>query len=143
MADKQIEIKYKQVRVTSAQIKALVAEDVTIVEAPGAGKIIVPLWALVTMDAGSTPYTWVEADEENPDHAISLGDMALDDDTSVNALITAATDYSVRLTPLAGSTAITANTALKLTASGVGEPTLGNGTLVVKVAYHVTDGDVV
>lgn len=136
MSERQLAVHYKQVRITSAQLKAIVATDVELVAAPGAGKVIVPLWAILTMDYGTATYAWA-----NSDHGITVGDMAMDNDAAAQALIEATSDFSVRLTPLAGDTVLTANSALKLTASGTGEPTTGDGTLVVKVAYHILDED--
>lgn len=125
---------------TSAQVKALVATDVEIVAAPGAGKIAVidgPI-TLTMKPAATSPvaYTWA-----NTDHGITVGDAAMDSDGESQALIEAAASarYTAVLRSPVGSSPLAENTAIKIGASGTGEPAEGNGTLLVKFNYMVID----
>jgi hypothetical protein len=132
-------IHYKEVVVTSAQIKALVATDVDLVAAPGAGKAIELISVLLTMVPATTSpvaYTWA-----NTDHNITVGSAAFVNDAAAQALIEASTSarYSAVLRPSATEGVLTENAALKIGASGTGEPAAGNGTLKVRVAYRVWD----
>lgn len=119
---------------TSAQIKTLVATDVTLIPAPGAGKVIVPLFHVLTMKAGATPYTWA-----NTDHSITIGDAVTDSDAEAQALIESADDLTLFLRPAAQSAEKVPNTALKIEAAGTGEPAAGDGTLLVKTYYTIID----
>lgn len=132
-------IHYKEVEVTSAQIKTLVATDVDLVAAPGAGKAIELISAILTMvPAATSPvaYTWA-----NTDHNITVGNATFVNDAAAQALIEASTSgrYSAVIRPSATEGALTENAALKIGASGTGEPAAGNGTLKVRVAYRVWD----
>lgn len=121
--------------VTPAQIKALVATDVTLVEAPGAGKAIVPVRAILTLDFNSAAYAWA-----NSDHTLGLshGGIAAANDAGAQALIEATERTTVAWNAAAVAT-LAENTALKLTAGGTGEPTTGDSNLLVEVFYYVCD----
>ena len=130
-------IHYKEVELTPAQIKAIVATDVDLVAAPGAGKAIELIMAILTMvPAATSPvaYTWA-----NTDHNITVGSATFANDAAAQALIEASTSarYSAVIRPSATEGALTENTALKIGAAGTGEPLTGNGTLKVRVAYRV------
>lgn len=125
-----------QVRIPSAKVKTMVATDVELVPAPGAGKVIVPHFAVVTLDfqAGGVAYAWA-----NSDHGITVGGMAFDSDAEAQALIEASARASVILRPAAGSAPLSENAAMLLAASGTGEPTAGTSDLVIDVQYSVHD----
>lgn len=131
-------IRYKEVELTSAQIKALVATDVDLIAAPGAGKIIEVISVLLTLlppvGTAHVAYTWA-----NTDHNITVGSATFVNDAGAQALIEAAARYSAVIRPSATEGALTENAALKIGASGTGEPAAGNGTLKVRVAYRVWD----
>lgn len=124
----------EQIRVPSASVKTLVATDVTLVAAPGAGKVIVPHMAIMTLDFNSVAYIWA-----NTDHGIVVGGMAMDSDAESQALIEASARASVVVRPVAGSTPLSENAALVLAASGTGEPGTGNSDLVIDILYSVHD----
>lgn len=124
-----------RVRVPSASVKAIVATDVTIVPAPGAGKCIVPLRAVLTLDYNSATYVWA-----NSDHTLgfNLGGMAAANDAGAQALIEASSRKSVVWQPAAQAD-LTENTALLLQAGGTGEPGTGDSDLIVEVDYKIVD----
>ncbi len=134
MAAVEHQILWEEVIVTPAQVKALVATDVSIVAAPGAGKVIVPLFATLTLDFNSIAYAWA-----NTDHSISIGGAVTDSDAEAQALIESADRHTIVLRPAVDSAELAENTALSLSASGTGEPTAGDSNLLVKVAYYVID----
>lgn len=129
-------IHYKEVELTSAQIKTLVATDVDLVAAPGTGKAIELISAVLTLlppvGTSHVAYTWA-----NTDHNITVGNATFANDAAAQALIEAAARYSAVIRPSATEGALTENAALKIGASGTGEPATGNGTLKVRVAYRV------
>lgn len=119
---------------TTAQVKALVATDVEIIAAPGAGKGIVVHSVLVTLRRVASPvtYTWA-----NTDHDIAVGGHSIGGDTPAQALIEAGANLTKQIVP--ASKTITENEAVKIGASGTGEPATGNGELDVEVLYTVHD----
>jgi len=138
--DSEHKVLFHEQELTSAQIKTLVATDVELIAAPGAGKVIViagPI-VLTMVPAETSPlaYTWA-----NSDHGIFVGDANFDSDAEAQALIEASASarYSAVLRPPAGSSPLTENQALKIGASGTGEPATGNGTLKVKFPYMIVN----
>lgn len=124
----------KTVRVPSASVKAIVATDYELVEAPGAGKAIVLLYALLTLDYNSVAYTWA-----NTDHSLSIGPATTDSDAEAQALIESGDAFTMRLAPSVDSAEVVGNTALNLSAAGTGEPVTGDSDLVVHVVYQIID----
>lgn len=135
--EKEQAIHTVQVRVPSAAVKTLVATDVEIVPAPGAGKILEFISGYVILDFNSVAYSWA-----NTDHDLTLGGVASVNDAAAQAVIEASSRFVARYSPAAGAaTAVTENQAIKLTAGGTGEPATGNSDLVVIVNYRVHDVD--
>lgn len=127
-------IQVREIRIPSAQVKTIVATDFTVVEAPGAGKAILPIWATVTLDFKTAAYVC-----PNTDHAMTVAGMAFDNDTELQALLEASSRSTVALRPAAGSTPLTENAAAVVAASGTGECTTGDSDLIVRLAYMVID----
>ena len=132
--DKELNLKFREVVVSNAQVKALVATDVEIVEAPGTGKVHVLLAAQLTNRFGTAAFTWA-----NSDHGITVGNASFDSDAEAQAFIEAGSRNSVELRVPGGSTPLTENAAINLTASGTGEPAAGDGDLVVRVLYATVE----
>lgn len=133
--DKEKVLKSRTVVVTPAQVKAIVATDVSLIAAPGAGKAIVPVRAVFTLDFASVAYAWA-----NTDHTLgfNLGGIAAANDAGAQALIEAASRLSVVWSAAAQAT-LSENTALLLQAGGTGEPTAGDSNLLVEIFYYVCD----
>ena len=132
--DKELKLKFREVTVTSAQLKTLVATDVSIIEAPGAGKAHIMLWATLTLDFNTTAYTWA-----NTDHSISIGGATTDSDAEAQALIESVDRHSITLRPAVDSAEQVENAAIVLSAAGTGEPATGDSTLIVRVLYATVD----
>lgn len=134
--EKELRIRTVEKRFTSDQVKTLVATDLEIVAAPGAGKSLIMLWGTVTMDYGTVAYTWA-----NTDHDLTLGGIATTNDTMAQALIEASADYTLKFMPATTTAQLVENAAINLSAGGTGEPADGDGELVVRVMYIEVDND--
>lgn len=132
--DQELKLKWREVRVPSSSVKTLVATDVTIVEAPGAGKQHIVLFASLTLDFNTTAYAWA-----NTDHTITLGGMVTDSDAETQALIESADRHSIVLRPAVDSAELGENAAIVLGATGTGEPAAGDSDLLVRVCYATVD----
>src|SRR5687768_6802182 len=113
MADKELRLKYREVVVPSASVKTIVATDYEVVEAPGAGKAHIVLFASLTLDFNTTAYTWA-----NTDHSITLGPTVTDSDAEAQALIESTDRFSVVMRPAVDSAELSENTAINLGATG-------------------------
>lgn len=134
--EKELKLITVEKRLTAAEVKTLVATDVEIVAAPGAGKSLIMLWGSVTLDYKTTTYTWA-----NTDHSITLGGTATVNDAMAQALIEATADYTLFFPGKVATAQLAENTAIALQAAGTGEPATGDGELVVRVMYAVVDND--
>jgi hypothetical protein len=134
--DQELNLKWREVRVTPAQVKALVATDVEIVEAPGAGYAHIMLFASLTLDFNSIAYTWA-----NSDHSLSIGGATTDSDAEAQALIESADRHSIVLRPAVDSAEASENGAIVLAAAGTGEPAAGDSDLIVRVLYATVKVD--
>lgn len=132
--DTELKLKFREKRVTSAQVKTLVATDVEIVEAPGAGKQHIVLFASITLDFNTTAYTWA-----NTDHGLTLSGAVTDSDAEAQALIESVDRHSIVLRPAVDSAEAGENGAIVLGASGTGEPATGDSDLIVRVLYATVD----
>ena len=86
--DKELLVKFREVTVTNAQVKTLVATDVEIVEAPGTGKVHILLAAQLTNRFGTAAFTWA-----NSDHGITVGNASFDSDAEAQVVLPRSRDH--------------------------------------------------
>lgn len=115
---------------TTSKTLNSVALDITGLEAPGAGKIIVPKFILTALDAGTTPYDYVGnlrlVYSTDPSNGFSVGS---------SSLINSATDvYS--LTPVGLAYVVNDKMQIRITTT---DATVGNGVFWYKVIYQIED----
>lgn len=143
------------VPITSAQLLALNSSFITLVAAPGAGKVIMPSAVTIQYKAGTTAYTITDSatdalftiwgtDEDNVAFAAAQAGF-IDQSTNQLAISMGGALYNVIQastwppaldeTNTDGVQTAFVNTALTLAANDA--PTLGNGTLVVYVTYGI------
>ena len=118
---------YTKVEVSSAEILTLFSAPVSLVAAPGAGKILIPINAICSYNFVTTAYGNV-----NDDPIIkNQGDVGY---SIVFSNILSEVADKIMFQPLGNSTtARTENTALVLTEDA--DPTLGDGTLTIYLWY--------
>jgi len=118
---------YTKVNVSSAEILALNSTPVTLVTAPGAGYVLMPINAIAKLNFGTIAY-----DGTNDDPVIkNQGDGGYS--IVFSSLLSEIAD-KIMFQPLGNSTvARTANTALVLTEDV--DPTLGDGNLDIYLWY--------
>jgi hypothetical protein len=124
----------KTVRIPSATVKALNGAPYTLVAAPGAGKVIEFMKAIMTLEFNTTAYA-----VPNTDHALAIGGATFDNDTELQALLESSSRATVALRAPAGSTPLTENAALTLSLTGTGQAATGDSDLIVEVIYQTHD----
>jgi hypothetical protein len=135
--------------ITAAQIKALIATPIQLVAAPGANKIIVPVWTLCWYKRGATSYV-------NADASASIflfwGTQNVGELMAKSAMVAgwgcrnfisgiAATDTllaSPAFEDLPGLLDLS-NTAVNVQNAGGTEYTVGDGTLSIEFIYRIVD----
>lgn len=129
-----IPIRYKTVRLTSAEILALYTTPKTLLDAPGAGKAIEFLSAVLFLDYGTADYA-------------AYGILTVKTTTTATALsgaiaattlVQASADTYVVVQALSAEAVLSVNEGLKLTCD-TGNPTTGDSTIVVHLAYRIHD----
>ena len=129
-----IPIQYKSVRLTSAEILAMYTTPKTLLDKPGAGKVIEFLSAVFFLDHGGTDYA---AGGAAVIQTIT-GDTAVSDAVAAGTLVNASADAYVVAQALSTEVALDVNQGLELTnASAV--HTTGDGILIVNIAYRIHD----
>lgn len=129
-------VQYAEVALTSTEIKALYTTPKTLVAAPGAGKVLEFLSAVLILDYGTAAYA------TNGDLTVKQTNgsgVALSNTVLLANLLAATADKIVALEPAGAADtgeALTANAAIVL-ACGTGNPATGDGVMRVKVAYRV------
>jgi hypothetical protein len=130
-------IQYAHVAVTAAQMKALAETPITLVAAPGAGKIIVPLLVSYSLTFVTTAYTTTSAvvtvsyTNAAGDGVMLLGNTGLGEGSSKVVLVAAANGEADQVMPTS-----VINAPLVL-ANGGSDLTLGDGTFSFHVTYVV------
>lgn len=126
---------FMEVKLTPAQIKALNGGAVTLIPAPGAGKVIeVRSFLLTNLHDGTTDYTWA-----NSDHDITVGGASIGGNAPAVAVIAAAARLTKRGSSVAAGTTLTENVAVTIVASGTAQPLAGDHNFLAKVSYNVVD----
>lgn len=134
-----LDTRVKEVTVTSAQLLALRATPVTIVAAPGAGKMIVLLNALFIADNG-TAYV-VGTNDMALRYASTTGDI-VGQTVDTAGLLDSTSDIATQAGPIATDNKVPKadceNQPLVLHNTGASEFTTGTGVLRVKCWYSIT-----
>lgn len=122
------------VTLTSAQVLAIFTTPVTVVPAPGAGLAIVPIIAIYDYVAGTTPYT-----DGGGSLRINVGNVFGLAQLTTASFWTAASSRVSSVNAAIASVVQTTNLAngALTVSSSTANPTLGNGTVAVTVAYMV------
>lgn len=130
-------IQYAEVAISSAEILALRAAPKTIVAAPGAGKVLEFVSAMLLMDAGASAYT-ESADNMQVRYKDGSGSVA-SGNIEATGLIDATGDTMTVVLPTQAQAAKAAceNQPLVLHNTGDGEYAAGDGAMRMKVAYRV------
>ena len=128
--DQELNLKYREVTLTSDEIKALVATPKTLVEAPGAGYAHVPVFAVLTNVFNSAAYA-----VPNSDHAAVITGLPALTDAEYQAFAEHADQYTRVIHGEGTSAEIAENTAITLSDPGTGEATTGDGTFIVRIVY--------
>ncbi|MET0742951.1 MAG: hypothetical protein ABWY78_06230 [Microvirga sp.] len=131
-------IQFAEVTITTGQVLALNATPITVVAAPGAGKVLVPTRMAVVMDYAGVAYAGIGATEELVlRYTDGSGAIAMTVETT-GFLDATADAIRVGAIDAAAAAAITpvANSPLVLHMA-VGEITTGTSPLRVKVWYTV------
>lgn len=127
-------IRYKTVKLTSAEILALFTTAKTLVPAQGAGKIVEFVSAVFFLDYGSIDYA-----TRGILTVKTTGDTALSAPIAAASLVQLSADgYRVASALSADDIALVSNEGLKLTCN-TGNPTAGDSEIIVHVAYRVHD----
>lgn len=128
--DQELNLKYREVEISSDEIKALVANGKELVEAPGAGYAHVPLFVTITNKYGTATYAVA-----NTDHVVTITGLPALTDAEYQGILES-TDQITKVIHGEGTSAeILEDTAINLTDAGTGEATTGDGTFIVRVVY--------
>ena len=116
---------YAEITLNDTQVKALQGSPQTLVAAPGAGKVILPITFITSMDYNSAGY------------ATNTSMRALiDDNNGLEIFDLSQTNDYYQVTPFSFEHGIYVNEALKVTVAG-GNPTAGNSPVKVGVYYKI------
>lgn len=127
------DVKYAEVSLTAAEIKALNTTAKTLVAAPGAGYVLEFISAVLILDHGGTDYA------TNGNLSIretNAAGTALSDTAAEGDFLFASADAIRCVQALSADVALLANKAMVLSCA-TGDPATGNGVLRVKVAYRI------
>lgn len=128
--DQELNLKYREVEITSAQLKTLAATDVELVEAPGAGYAHVPVMAVLTNKYGTATYAVA-----NTDHAAVITGLPALTDAEYQTLMESTDQITFAIHGEGTSAEIVENAAIKISDPGTGELATGDGSLIVRIVY--------
>lgn len=128
-------IQYAVVEVSSAEILALFTTPKELVAAPGANKSIEFISAFIAYDKGATTYTINGSGDMQVKYTNGSG-AAASSTRATTGFIDQAGDQVSQLEKVGGTVVPVVNAAIVL-ALATANPTLGDGTLHIKVAYRV------
>jgi len=120
---------------TSAEVLALFTTPIEVVAAPGAGKYIELVSAVLAYDYGTTAYTIGSATNLAFKYTNGAG-TTVSGTAAVTGFLDQTADEARVVPAVTASFEPTANAALMLTLAGA-NVTLGNGTVKVKVLYRI------
>jgi hypothetical protein len=130
----EVSIQYEEIAVTSAEILALNSTPKTLVDAPGEGKVLEFISAILILDYESAAYA------TNGDLTVeNETGTALSNTVTLANLLAATADKIVRVVALDTAdtgVVLAANEAVQL-ACATGDPVTGDSPMRVKVAYRV------
>lgn len=124
----------KQVELTSAEILALYTTPKELVEAPGAGKVLEFLSAVLFLDYGTATYATYGDLTVN----LHTTGTALSDTVAAADLVQQTADAYRVMQVLSADVALKANEALELRC-GTGNPVTGDSTIKVLIRYCIHD----
>jgi hypothetical protein len=125
-------IRYKTVKITSAEILALNATPKELVAAPGAGRAIEFVSAVLHLDYGTTTYT------ANGTLTVrtATSNSVLSGVLAAAELLHSTADKVATMVPASTGIGLDINEAIELF-EPTGECTTGNGTLTIVVGYRI------
>lgn len=126
---------YAEVTVSSSQLQNLVGSPVTLIDAPGDGKVLEPIDVVVIYDYNSTPYTTPASVINFSINSVDFASASIS--TPMNEAFAGTSDVILEF-PLtsASSYVLAANTALLLT-NGGSELADGDSPIRLKITYRV------
>jgi len=125
----------KEISITSAEIKLLVSAPKLLVAAPGPGKVLEFMSAVLFLDYGTATY------DTNTSLTVQTitGNIALSGAvTAANFLHKAADAYTI-MAPLGTAAGVVTNVNDGLELVAIGIPATGNSTMKIKVMYRIHD----
>lgn len=121
---------YKQIEISSAEILTLNSAPPELVEAPGAGKILMPIHSIAKLHYGTVAYDGINND---PEIKTATGTKNM----GFSNILSEVADKIIFQPLLSSSEAQAENEALILTENV--DPTLGDGTLTIYLWYIILE----
>jgi len=130
-------LSWSDTQLTAAQVNALVATNIDLVAAPGAGLAVFPVAVHLFLDHGGTDFVQDAADDHLAIKYKASNEIAeLGSEAQCTALLEASADAALYV-PLSSVFVPEANKAISLDNNGDAEYATGDGTLSVRVFYRV------
>ncbi len=131
-----VEICYERVVVSSAEILALFTTPKTLVAAPGPGRLLNLLGAMIYLDATATAYAGVDAADDLTIRYTNAAGAAASNTLEATGFIDQTTDQIRTIKPIATDITPVANAPLVLHLSN-SNITTGTGVLYVDILYAI------